>query len=43
MSTAVCTLRQDVTAVAVGLTMLCVGTVALIGAGGLVLWIAGVM
>lgn len=36
------TIKDDVIALLSGLALLSVGTVALIGAGGFVLWMAGV-
>ncbi|MGE5545723.1 MAG: hypothetical protein ACM33T_02410 [Solirubrobacterales bacterium] len=35
-------MRDEVVAAILGIGFLCIGTVALIGAGGLMLWIAGV-
>lgn len=36
-----CTHRDDIAALALGIGLLCAGTLALIGASGLVFWMAG--
>lgn len=41
MTTATCCHRDDVAALALGVILSCLGTLALIGGSGVVFWIAG--